>query len=146
MYRSLYAAALLSLLAGHALAQPAGDPEAGKRLFNRCKACHSIVSPTKTYVLGGRTGPDLYGVIGHQAGARDDFRYGDDLKEAGEKGLVWNTENIQDYLKDPRGFISDQLGRKARVKMTFKLAKDQADVAAYLAQFSDADGAAKTGN
>lgn len=133
------AAALLLVTPALTPAFANGDPAAGEKDFRKCKACHSIASADEVIVKGGRTGPDLYGVIGRQAGTVDGFRYGADLVAAGEQGLVWNTENIQDYISDPRGFLQDYLGDSgAKAKMVFKLTKGQEDMAAYLATFSDA--------
>ena len=97
-------------------------------------------SADEVIVKGGRTGPNLYGVIGRQAGI-EDFRYGADLKRAGEEGLVWDIDNIQAYVTDPRGFLRETLGDdRAQAKMTFRLRDHQGDIAAYLAQFSDDNG------
>ena len=88
-------------------------------------------------VKGGKTGPNLYGVIGRQAGTYEDFKYGPSIVEAGEGGLVWDTENMVPYLEDPKKFLAEQLGGNATSKMTFKLRKGGEDVAAYLATFSE---------
>ena len=75
-------------LAGSAVAQEAGDAAAGEDLFGkRCRACHMIVNDAgETIVKGGRTGPNLYGVIGREAGAVEDYRYKKSIEEAREKG------------------------------------------------------------
>ena len=65
---------------GMSLTTPAlagGDAAAGERGFKKCKSCHMIVSDAgDTIVKGGKTGPNLYGVAGRQAGSVDGFRYG----------------------------------------------------------------------
>ncbi|WP_300038286.1 c-type cytochrome [uncultured Roseobacter sp.] len=111
-----------------------GDAAAGEKEFNKCKACHMIESDAgETIVKGGKTGPNLYGVIGRTAGTAD-FRYGDDLVAAGEAGLVWDEANLAEYTKDPRAFLREYLDdSKAKSKMAFKLKKGGEDVAAYLA-------------
>ncbi|WP_298844580.1 cytochrome C [uncultured Roseobacter sp.] len=111
-----------------------GDAAAGEKEFNKCKACHMIESDAgETIVKGGKTGPNLYGVIGRTAGTAD-FRYGDDLVAAGEAGLVWDEANLAEYTKDPRAFLRAFLDdSKAKSKMAFKLKKGGEDVAAYLA-------------
>ena len=126
-------AALALLLA--AAAAEAGDPEAGEGLFNRCRACHMIEGGGETIVRGGPTGPNLYGVIGRRAGSVAGFDYGDSLAEAGEAGLVWTEETLAAYVSDPRKFLSERLGGRARSNMTYKLRRGGEDVAAYLAQF-----------
>jgi cytochrome c len=114
---------------GHLL----GDPEAGEKGFGKCKSCHMIEDASgNTIVKGGRTGPNLYGVVGRTAGAGD-FKYGDDLVKAGEAGLVWDQENLVAYVADPRAFLREYLDdSKAKSRMSFKLKKGAEDVAAYL--------------
>jgi cytochrome c len=132
--KALAALATLGLLAAAPAAQ-AGDAAAGEKTFAKCKACHMIEGGGETIVRGGRTGPNLYGIIGRQAGTVEDFRYGDSLVEAGEKGLVWDEENLAEYVADPRKFLSEYLGGNARSNMSYKLRDGGDDVAAYLAQF-----------
>ncbi|WP_282129302.1 c-type cytochrome [Roseobacter litoralis] len=111
-----------------------GDIEAGEKAFNKCKSCHQIVSDSGDEIVkGGRTGPNLYGVLGRQAGTTD-FRYGDDLVAAGEAGLVWDAANFAEYVQDPRAFLRTYLDdSKAKSKMAYKLRSGGEDIAAYLA-------------
>ncbi|GGH28337.1 cytochrome c [Cribrihabitans marinus] len=126
----LIAAAAVSMMAMPAVA---GDPEKGEKEFRKCKSCHMVVSDSgEEIVKGGKTGPNLYGVVGRTAGTAD-FKYGDSLVEAGEKGLVWNEENFVAYTEDPRGFLKEYLDDTgAKSKMSFKLRKGAEDVYAYL--------------
>ncbi|MGC3940256.1 c-type cytochrome [Roseobacter sp. EG26] len=111
-----------------------GDAEAGEKTFNKCKSCHMIVADDGTVVVkGGKTGPNLYGVIGRTAGTAD-FKYGKDIVAAGEAGLVWDEANLAEYVADPREFLKTTLDDpKAKSRMSFKLKKGGEDVAAYLA-------------
>ncbi|MDU8910967.1 cytochrome C [Aestuariicoccus sp. MJ-SS9] len=111
-----------------------GDADAGAKEFNKCKSCHMIVADDGTDIVkGGRTGPNLYGVIGRQAGSVEGFRYGDDLVAAGEAGLVWDEETFVAYVQDPRGFLQEYLDDSgARSKMSFRLRSGMEDVYAYL--------------
>lgn len=131
------AIAAMTLFATSALAD--GDAAKGEDTFaKRCKTCHMISNAGEDIVKGGKTGPNLYGVIGRQAGSSD-FKYGDSAKAAGEKGLVWDQAQVIAYLEDPKAFLVEYLGdSKARSKMAFKLKDeaDRADVAAYLATFA----------
>lgn len=129
------AAALLAFTGTVALAD--GNPADGEKDFKKCKACHSIVSPDgENIVKGGRTGPNLYGVVGRQAGTFPDFKYGDSIIAAGAAGLVWTPELMVEYAKDPKEFLRDYLDdTAAKSMMTFKL-KDAEDVVAYLSTFS----------
>ncbi|MDX5403019.1 MAG: cytochrome C [Rhodobacterales bacterium] len=118
----------------------AGDAAKGEREFNKCKACHMIQAEDGTDIVkGGKTGPNLYGVIGRAAGAQEGFRYGDSLVQAGEAGLVWDEENLAKYVQDPKAFLVEYNNDpKARSSMSFKLAKGAEDVAAYLASVAPA--------
>ncbi|MEP4035272.1 MULTISPECIES: cytochrome c family protein [unclassified Pseudophaeobacter] len=129
-------AALLSLLAAPAFAE--GDAAKGEKAFNKCKSCHAVVSDTGEKIIkGGKTGPNLWGVVGRTAGSYEGFRYGKDLIAAGEGGLVWDLESFTAYAQDPRGFLREHLGdSKAKSKMSFKLKKGAEDIYAFLAQFS----------
>lgn len=127
----------VAALSAPALAHAEGDAAAGEKTFAKCKACHSIANGDEMLVRGGRTGPNLYGVVGRPAASEDGFRYGDGIKEAAEKGLVWTEEEIATYVQDPTAFLEEYTGDKgARSKMTYKLKKGGEDVAAYLATFS----------
>lgn len=136
MIRSITIAATLCALSAPVFAE--GDAANGEKEFRKCKSCHAIASADETIVKGGKTGPNLYGIIGRTAGSVEDFKYGDDIVAAGEAGLVWDTENLASYIEDPRAFLQETLDDgSAKSKMTFKLKKNTADVAAYLATFSD---------
>ncbi|WP_163846293.1 c-type cytochrome [Pseudooceanicola aestuarii] len=140
MTRLASIAAALLALATPALAEShaTGDAAKGEKEFRKCKSCHQIATDDETFVKGGRTGPNLHGVIGRQA-ASTDFRYGNDLAAAGAAGLVWDTTNLAEYAEDPRAFLRAYLDdSSAKSKMTFKMRKNSQDVAAFLATFSDA--------
>lgn len=123
-----------------ALAAPAfaeGDAKKGEKAFKKCKACHTIVSPDGEAIFkGGKTGPNLYGVVGRVAGSSD-FKYGDGLASANEAGFVWTEEALTAYVTDAKGWLGDN-GFEAKTKMTYKLKKGGEDVAAYLASVSPA--------
>lgn len=122
----------LPLLAAPALA---GDAAAGEKDFKKCKACHMIVQPDGTAIQkGGKTGPNLYGVIGRAAGSAEGFKFGPDLAAAGEGGLIWDEASLAAYIQDPKGFLAEATGNaKAKSKMTYKHKKGAEDMAAYLA-------------
>ena len=141
----LWIAALTgAMLATPALAQD-GDPAAGEAAFGQCATCHHIEDPSGTTLAGRanvRTGPNLYGVVGRQAGSLEGFRYRPDIVAAGEAGLVWDQEKITAYVQDPGAFLSETLGKNARSGMAFKVRDPQeaADLAAFLATFGATDG------
>ncbi|WP_372993434.1 c-type cytochrome [Sulfitobacter sp.] len=115
-----------------------GDADAGEKQFGKCKACHAIVDDAGEVIQrGGKVGPNLYNLVGRQAGSVEDFKYGKSIVEAGEGGLVWDQASLAEYLEDPTDFLRTTLDdSKARSKMSFKLRKGTEDVAAYLASVS----------
>ena len=130
MKNVLIASAALMALAAPAFA---GDAAKGEKTFKKCKSCHMIASESETIVKGGKTGPNLYGVIGRQAGTAD-FKYGDDIVAAGAAGLVWTEESLAAFVADPKAYLKEVTGDGgAKSKMSFKLKKGGEDVAAYLA-------------
>jgi cytochrome c len=137
--------AALGLLAAPAFAE--GDIASGEKLFNQCQTCH-IVADADGKVLAGRnakTGPNLYAIVGRKAGSYPDFKYGDDMIAAGEKGLVWDEEQFVAYVQDPSAFLKAYLDdKKAKGKMMFKVKKesDAADLYAFISSLAPAPAAA----
>ena len=131
------AAAILALSGTAALAE--GDVDTGERDFKKCKACHAIVDPAgEVIVKGGKTGPNLWGVVGRAAGTDENFkRYSDELVGFGADGFVWTEEEVAAYVPNAGDWLADKLGLdKVRTAMTPQRVKDPADVAAYLAQYA----------
>ena len=132
----------LAILAALGTATPAlaeGDVAAGDKLFKKCKACHMVVNGDDVIFKGGKTGPNLYGIIGRTAGAVEGFRYGKSLVAAAEAGLVWDEELIAKYVTDPKVFLREYLDDGgAKSSMSFRLKKGGEDIAAYLASVSPA--------
>jgi cytochrome c len=116
---------------GHAT----GDAEAGAKVFNKCKSCHTIADAEGNKIVkGGRTGPNLYGVFSRVAGSSD-FKYGKSIVAAGEAGVAWNEENFISFVANPKKFLAEATGdTRAKSKMSYKLKKEQdaANVWAYL--------------
>ncbi len=131
---------LLAIVSAAALAAPAfaGDAAAGEDAFKKCKACHSVVAPDGTAIQkGGKTGPNLYGVIGRGVASDPDYAYGDSILALGATGAVWDEASFAAYTADPAGFLKSALGDDAaKSKMSFKLAEGGTDVAAYLVSVS----------
>jgi len=113
----------------------AGDAAVGAGAFNKCKACHSIIADDGTAIVkGGKTGPNLYGVIGRPVASMADFKYGDGILAAGATGAVWDEASLAAYVADPSAWLKGITGDAgAKSKMSFKLASGGEDVAAYLA-------------
>jgi cytochrome c len=132
--QTLTAVALFATFASSAFA---GDPAAGEKDFKRCKACHSIIAPDGTAVQkGGKTGPNLYGVIG-RALASEDFKYSPSMVAAAAIVPVWDEAHVVAYVTDPTAWLKETLGDdSAKAAMTFKLKSGAEDMAAYLATFN----------
>ena len=103
-------------------AQADGDPLQGKKVFNKCSACHDGKA------ANNRVGPYLVGVVGRPAASVESFNYSDAMKAAGGAGLVWDEETLTKYLRAPKAVVPG-------TKMAFPgLKKDEeiADVIAWL--------------
>ena len=75
----------------------AADVDAGKKVFRKCKACHTLKEGGKSAI-----GPNLYGVVGRNAAAVDGFKYSKAMKES---GLVWDEATLTGYLTKPKEFL-----------------------------------------
>ncbi len=124
-----------TLLAFSAPAFAEGDIAKGEKAFKKCKACHVITDDEGTVIYkGGKTGPNLYGIIGRVAGTYEGFKYGKSMIAAGEGGLIWDEDTLAAFVADPKAFLKEVTGEGgAKSKMSFKLKKGGEDVAAYLA-------------
>ncbi|RWC52170.1 cytochrome c family protein [Mesorhizobium sp.] len=97
MFRAASSASIV-LLASSIAAYAGGDPALGKKVFNRCMACHEAATDRD------KIGPHLKGVVGRTAGSAESFlgHYSEAMKSAGAGGLVWDEANLAVYLKAPR--------------------------------------------
>ena len=116
-----------------AFAQPALAQE-GARLFERCAACHAVVSPSgETLVAGGRIGPNLYGIAGSPAALEPGFNYSRSMRAAAQQGLVWSQDSFTEYLRNPTEFLKAYLDDpSARARMAFRLDRGAPEVYKYL--------------
>ena len=134
--------AIISFAAVLALATPALSQDAaiGEKEFRKCKACHMIQDAAGTDIVkGGGVGPNLWNVVGRKIAAQEGYSYGAGIMEAAEANpdLVWTEEELVAYVTNPNDWLEAKTGdAAAKTKMTFKLNKGQADVAAYLASVS----------
>lgn len=96
MMRGAVLAALV-LAPGAAAAQ---DAAAGQRVFNQCRACHTVEQGARNGV-----GPNLHGIFGRKAGAIDGFRYSAGMKAKAEGGLVWDEASLRAYIADPKAVV-----------------------------------------
>ena len=102
-----------------------GTVEHGQKVFKKCSACHSIKK-------GGRNniGPALYGVLGRNMGALEDYKYSKALIAFGKD---WTFEEMNNFLIKPTSYIKG-------TKMAFaglKKEKDRASVILYMNSNAD---------
>ncbi len=115
-----FSAGMLVLTPSHAFAQ---DVEAGRKVFQNCRACHQLGDKAKNSV-----GPALNGIVGRKAGTYENYKYSEANKNS---GLTWDEATLTEYLKNPRAKISG-------TKMTFPGLRSEAQIAnviAYLKTF-----------
>ena len=132
--KRLIITAMAIMMAGAAQGQDF-DLAAGKKVFNKCKACHAVGAKAKNKV-----GPLLNGVVGREWGAVEGFKYsagkdGTLMQIAEAEGRTWDIESLSAYLTKPKDVIP-------KGKMAFaglKKPEDLTNVIAYIASF-DADG------
>ncbi len=103
----------LILAIGMIMAMPvaasAADAEAGKLVFNKCKACHVIGK--------NAVGPNLQGVVGRKSGTVEGYKYSEAMAKA---DLTWDEATIKEYLADPKKKVPGN-------KMVFAGIKDPVD-------------------
>jgi cytochrome c len=96
-----------------------GDAAAGEKTFRQCAACHKL-EPGKHGI-----GPSLHGVSGRAAGSAAGYNASGQMKKS---GLVWNDQNLADYLENPRKKVPG-------TKMTYaglRKPQDRANVIAHI--------------
>lgn len=108
-------AAVLGMFGSPALAD--GDAAAGKKVFKKCKACHSLEEGKK------KVGPSLFGVIGNAAGAVEGYKYSKALLAS---DLTWDDETLAEFLTKPKAMVP-------KTKMSFAGLKKEDDIANVIA-------------
>jgi nitrite reductase (NO-forming) len=97
-----------------------GDASAGRLVFRKCQACHSIEAGKNML------GPSLAGVVGRKAGTETGFNYSPAMKSA---DITWSPQTLDEYLTDPAKVVPGN-------KMPFpglKTSDDRDDVIAFVA-------------
>ena len=122
----LFGLAAVALFALSATALAQGDATKGKAAFTKCGICHQVGPGAKTLV-----GPELNGVVGRKAaGVADYSMYSAGMKKLGEQGLVWDEQNLDKWIADPKAMIPDS--PMALAFQGIPDAGERTDIIAYL--------------
>jgi cytochrome c len=85
------------LILGCIASTAAADPMRGERVFQRCYACHSVVTGEDKL-----PGPNLKTIIGRPAGTVAGFEYSAPMVAAGKaQNVVWTRATLDKFLTDP---------------------------------------------
>ena len=110
----------IALLATLPSPYDAGDLENGRRVFARCRSCHTLAE-------GGpnMTGPNLWGVFGREAGSVPGYNYSTALRSA---DFAWDAQQLDRWLTRPRDFLPGNKMSFAGIPMP----DERRDLIAYL--------------
>jgi cytochrome c len=84
---------VLTLASGTAVAT---DANKGKKVFNKCKACHTMKAGKN------KIGPSLHGIMGRKAASVPKFKYSKAMKAS---GLTWDDKTLRKFLKKPKKLV-----------------------------------------
>lgn len=94
-----------------------GDADAGKKVFKKCSACHTV-EPGKR-----KPGPHLQGIVGRDAATVDGFKYSNPMINS---GITWDAATLSEFLSNPKKTVKG-------TKMSFRGIKDSDDLADLIA-------------
>ncbi len=77
----------------------------GKKVFKKCKSCHSFTK--------NKLGPSLGNIIDQKAGIVEGFKYSKAMKNS---DIIWNACTLDGFLKKPKKYIKGTKMRFAGLK------------------------------
>ena len=77
----------------------------GKKVFKRCKSCHSFTK--------NKIGPNLGNIFDQKAGIVEGFKYSKAMKNS---DIIWNACSLDGFLKKPKKYIKGTKMRFAGLK------------------------------
>ena len=83
-----------------ATAAQAGNAEAGRLVYERCRSCHEIGRRARH-----KMGPHLNGIFGRAAGQLEGYAFSLPMISAGLQGLIWNETSLNAFLTDPAAVV-----------------------------------------
>ncbi|MCA0869910.1 c-type cytochrome [Seohaeicola saemankumensis] len=105
-----------------------GDVDRGERLFQqKCGSCHQVGEGAKH-----GTGPHLNNIFDRKIAQFGDFLYSEGIYRARRDGMVWDLDNLDAYLTNPKVLVSG-------TNMDFRglaKAEDRGDILAFLRGYS----------
>ncbi len=123
--KKLAFAAIALTFSSAAVADHAGAPTKGERVFRKCRSCHEVGEDAKYKV-----GPALNNLMGQQAGVLSGDKASKALKRAGELGMKWDLKTLEIFLRKPKALIP-------KTKMKFSGLKKHEDRANLIAYFQN---------
>ena len=77
----------------------------GKKVFKRCKSCHSFTK--------NKIGPNLGNIFDQKAGIVEGFKYSKAMENS---DIIWNACSLDSFLKKPKKYIKGTKMRFAGLK------------------------------
>ncbi|MBC8451646.1 MAG: cytochrome c family protein [Rhodospirillaceae bacterium] len=101
----------------------AADAKKGKKVFNKCKACHTMKAGKN------KVGPSLHGIMGRKAASVPKFKYSKAMKTS---DLTWDEDTLRKFLAKPKKFLKGTRMSFAGIKKE----KQMDNLMAYLKEAS----------
>jgi cytochrome c len=94
--------------------------ELGKKVYARCRTCHTLEEGGKN-----RVGPNLWMVFGKKAGTAEGYAYSKAIQAS---DITWDDASMDAYIENPKSFIP---GNKM-VFVGLRKEQDRQNLIAYL--------------